>query len=130
MLQVFFDSFFLVDNKCETCIKRQNQTTESESKKTTSEDKTVDDLELTHEMESLINWATPQNSGSFANAKKIVAPPRQQRQTVAEVISNSEEESICPVCCLIFSSNSDISQFHQHVESHFIADDHPDYNVL
>lgn len=94
------------------------------------QDKATEDLELARDLESLMNWGTPQNSGSFGDTKKNVTPLREQKQTVTEVISISDVDMMCPICCLTFQSSSDIAQFHQHVEAHFIADDHPDYNIL
>lgn len=42
----------------------------------------------------------------------------------------SDVEKICPVCSLAFSSDIGFMEFQNHVVEHFVAEDHPDYEVV
>lgn len=42
----------------------------------------------------------------------------------------SDLEKICPVCSLAFTNDITFIEFQNHVVEHFVADDHPEYEVL
>lgn len=39
-------------------------------------------------------------------------------------------EKMCPICCLLFNSNTTYLEFEGHVVEHFVAEEQPDYEVL
>lgn len=57
---------------------------------------------------------------------KQTAP--QQVESVQPDISHVEK--ICPVCSLAFSNDIAFMDFQRHVVDHFVAEDHPEYEVL
>lgn len=76
----------------------------------------------------------PCNENNDAHNKEV-SPSSQNVLVANEQEENlqpdiSAVEKICPVCSWTFSDDITFMEFQHHVVEHFIAEDHPEYDVL
>lgn len=109
-------------NRCQGCLGHENTVIPtSEPKRLNKTQDEMVDKEIARQLESLTNWATPENSNNFDNLKNKVVEPQ----------GNFENTSkICPVCSATFVTDTDFIEFVHHVETHFVISEQPEYEVV
>lgn len=88
------------------------------------------DLNIFHFLGTKSDVAVQTVKESFAESRSdTVQPvaPQQERNPQPDL---SDVEKICPVCSLAFTNDITFIEFQNHVVEHFVADDHPEYEVL
>lgn len=122
-----------INQKCKHCVERERaimlHTTDTNKQISKSvQAYSADEEEFERrQLDSLSKWGTPDNSNHFSDVNKIPAVLPKSK-IYAETAPDIDR--ICPICSVVFYSDTDFATFQIHVESHFISSDHPDYDVL